>query len=113
MLRVMASLRSVADVDVGEQVCLDRRRGSLRLRDGPVDHGCDLRIDGVKVGLGELTGLGRPGGETLQAVKLGPRTLDLVGAVGLLVALEVPEVASELHLQERRAAAFSGAVDRL
>src|SRR5262245_37308820 len=113
VVRAMASLRSVADVDVGEQICLGRRRGGLCLRDGPVDHGCDLGIDGVEVGPGELTGLGRPRGETPQAVQLGARVLDLVGAVGLLVALEVAEVAGELHLQERRAAPLPGAGDRL
>src|ERR1700756_1205198 len=100
MVRAMASLRSVADVDVGEQIRLARRRSRLRLRDGPVDHGCDLGVDGFEVAPGELTDLAHPRCETLQAVQLGPRMLDLVGPVGLLVALEVPEIAGELHLQE-------------
>src|SRR5437773_6867553 len=105
MVRAMAGLLSVADVDVGEQVCLGRQRGRLRLVDGPVDRGRDLGVGGVEVGLGELAGRGHPGGETRQAVQLGPRVLDLAGPVGLLVALEMAEVAGELHLQQRRAAA--------
>src|SRR5262249_51140719 len=113
MVRAMAGLLSVADVDVGEQIGLGRLRGRLRLVDRPVDRGCDLGVGGVEVGLGELAGLGHPGGEPLQAVQLGPRVLDLAGPVGLLVALEMAEVAGELHLQQRRAAARAGAGDRL
>src|SRR5215467_16276277 len=113
MVRAMASLRSVADVDVGEQIRLGRRRGGLRFRHGLVDHGRDLGVDGVEVGPGELTGLGHPGGEPLEAVQFGPGVIDLAGAVGLLVTLEVPEVAGELHLQERWAAALPGAGYRL
>src|SRR6516165_7543817 len=105
MLRAMAGLRSVADVNVGEQVCLGRRRGRLRVVDGLVDQGRDLSVYGVEVGLRELAGLGHPGGEALQAVELGPRAGDLVGPVGLLVALEVAEIAGELHLDEGRPAA--------
>src|SRR3989442_14350608 len=100
MVRAMASLRSVADVDVGQQICLGRQRGSSRLRGGSVDSRGDLGVDGVEVGPGELAGLGSPRGKTLQAVQFGPRVLDLAGAVGLLVALEVAEVAGELHLHE-------------
>src|SRR6516165_10385851 len=113
MVRAMASLRSVTDVDVGEQVCLGRQRRGLRLVDRPVDRGCDLGVGDVEVGLGELAGLGHPVGEALQAVQLGPCVLDLAGPVGLLVALEVAKVARELHLQQRRAAAFPGTGDRL
>src|SRR6516164_4676457 len=113
MLRAMASLRSVADVDVGEQVGFGRRRGRLRGVHGLVDRGRDLGVHLVEIGLRELAGLGHPGGEALQAVQLGPRAGDLVGPVGLLVALEVAEVAGELHLDERRAAAAAGAGDRL
>src|SRR5215470_19962735 len=113
MVRAMASLRSVAHVDIGEQIRLGRRRASLRVRHGPVDHGRDLGVDGVEVGPGELTGLGHPGGETLEAVQFGPGMIDFTGPVGLLVALEMTEVAGELHLQERRAAALPGAGYRL
>src|SRR5213595_3415502 len=73
----------------------------------------DLGVGGVEVCLGELAGLGHPGGEALQAVQLGPGVLDLAGPVGLLVALEVAEVTGELHLNERRAAALPGPGDRL
>src|SRR5689334_22492890 len=108
MVRAMTGLRSVADVDVGEQIGLGRQRGSLRLCYGPVDHRRDLGVDGVEVGPGEFTGLGHPGGEPLEAVQFGPGMLDLAGAVGLLVALEVAEVAGELHLKEGRAATRTG-----
>src|SRR5215469_10158634 len=109
----MASLRSVADVDVGEQIGLGRQRGRLRLRHGLVDHGRDLGVDGVEAGPGEFTGLGHPGGEPLEAVQFGPGVIDLAGPVGLLVTLEMSEVAGELHFQERRAAALPGTGYRL
>src|SRR6266700_6151328 len=113
MVLATASLRSVADVDVGEQVCLGGQRCGLRPGDGLVDHGRDLGVDGAEFGGGDLAGLGHPGSESLQAVQLGPRMLDLAGPVGLLVALEVAEVAGELHLNERRTTALTGAADRL
>src|SRR6266567_502559 len=113
MVRTMASLRSVAGVDVGEQICLGRQRSGLRVVNSLVDHGRDLGVDGVEVGSGELAGLDHPGSKTFQAVQLGPRMLDLAGPVGLLVALEVAEVAGELHLNERRTTALTGAADRL
>src|SRR5260370_4197971 len=99
MVRAMASLRSVADVDVGEQICLGRQRGSPRLRDGPVDPRGDLGVDGVELGPGQLAGLGSPRGKTLQAVPLGPPVLDLAGAVGLPGPLDVAELAGGLDLQ--------------
>ena len=50
----------------------------------------------------------------VQAVAVAPQVLDLVGpAVGLLVALEVAEVAADLALDQRRPAAGAGARDRL
>src|SRR5258707_2420795 len=109
----MASLQSVPDVDVGEQICLGRQGSSLRLVDGLVDHGRDLGVGSVEFGSAELAGLDHPGSELLQAVQLSPCALDLAGAVGLLVALEVAEVTGELHLKERRAAAVTGAGYRL
>src|SRR6266702_5601278 len=111
MVRAMASLQSVADVDVGEQICLGRQRCGLRPGDGLVDHGRDLGVDGVEAGTGEFAGLDHPGSESLQTVQLGPRMLDLAGTVGLLIALEVAEVAGELHLEERRTASFTCAAD--
>src|SRR5229473_1136796 len=113
MLRAMAGLRSVAHVDVGEQVCPGGQRSGLRFVDRLVDQRRDLGVDGVEVGPGQFAGLGHPVGEALEAVEFGPRVLDLAGPVGLLVALEVAEVAGELHLDERRAAAVAGAGDRL
>src|SRR3989442_1314995 len=113
MLRAMASLPSVAHVDVGEQVCLGGQRRGLRLGDRPVDQRPDLGVDRVEVRAGQFAGLGYPADEALEAVEFGPRVLDLAGPVGLLVALEVPEVAGELHLDERRPAALPGPGDRL
>ena len=77
-----ASLRSVADVDVGEQICLGRQRGGFGLADGLVDHGHDFGIGCVEVRPGELAGLGHPVGEALQAVQFGPGVLDLAGPAG-------------------------------
>src|SRR5260221_482077 len=112
MVLATASLQSVAHVDVGEQICLGRQRCCLRLDDSPLDHGRDIGTDGVEVGTGELPGLDHPSSEPLQAVQLGPGMLALAGPIGLLVALEVAEVAGELHLEGGRTAAFPGAVDR-
>src|SRR5215467_9020459 len=56
MVRGIASLRSVADVDIGEQVCLRWQGCGLRLGDGLVDHRPDLGVDGVEVGLPEFAG---------------------------------------------------------
>ena len=53
-------------------------------------------------------GLGDPGAEPLEAVEVLPGVADLVGPVELLVALEVPEVAGELDLDQGRAAALAG-----
>ena len=53
--------------------------------------------------------VGDPGAEDLQAVEVLAGVADLVGPVELLVALEVAEVAGELDLDQRGAAALAGA----
>ena len=52
--------------------------------------------------------VGDPRAEPLEAVQVLAGVGDLVGAVGLLVALEVAEVAGELDLDQGRAAAVAG-----
>src|SRR2546429_6603599 len=81
MFLAMASLPSVAHVDVGEQVRLGGQRRGLRLGDRPVDQRPDLGVDRVEVRAGQFASLGHPAGEALEAVEFGARVLDFGGPV--------------------------------
>src|SRR4029453_7701296 len=89
---------SVRDVDVGGEVGPGRLGRGLGLGDGLVDEPADLVVDLVELMVGELPGLGYPPPEALEAVQRLARPGHLVGPVLLLIALEVAEVAGELHL---------------
>src|SRR6266487_2120460 len=107
MRRAMAaSPASVAGVDVGEDL-VGRRIGARPGRGhGVVDELPHGLVDGREVVLVDDPGLGRAPREGEQAVARAPYLVDLAGgAVGLLVALEVPVVAHALALDERRTAA--------
>src|SRR3954468_7402756 len=112
VLAMMSPL--VGDVDVGEHVGGHRVRRRLGLGHGLLDQRSDRRVDRRELGLLDQARVRHAARERVQAVAVAAQVLDLVrAAVGLLVALEVPEVAPDLAFDQGRPSARASARDRL
>src|SRR5436190_3586284 len=107
-------LRSIGFVDVGQQRLRLRIGSRLGLGNRALDEVLRLGVDLVELRRLEQPGLAHPSPEEGQAVLLVAQLLDLVlAAIGLGVALEMAVIAVELELQQRRAVAVAGPLDRL
>src|SRR5215207_22519 len=110
ILRAIAKvlLRSVTDIDIIDQIGGGRQCSRLGKCNRLPYESLGLTVDCLKFGTADDARLDNTIGKHLNAVLVGPDVVNLaLGAVGLLVALEMAEHADHLAFKESRAATFT------